>query len=383
MKENLSTPTHLLEKYSNRVVRLFYDNLYIRWAISLFVLSLLYILVSTHDNLQTQFAIAYGSILFLYIIMHLKIESEALTVFVKILATIVVLRYLYWRTFDSLVYNGFFDYIGALLLYFAELVAIGIYLLGIFTSINILKRQPIDLIEYKEYEYPTVDVLIPTYNEPYEMVEKTVLAALAFDYPKSKFKVFICDDGGTDQKCNDKDPKKAQAARARRKHFQQFAKRSGAFYLTRAKNEHAKAGNMNSALQYINNDLLLILDADHIPAPQFLQKTVGWFNKDPKMFLVQTPHSFYNADPTERNLQMFGTSISENDYINVYNLSQMDSCLISFGIYSIDKVGNIEAFNGYKCGTYKFINKKPDKVTLLSPLNNQCITKNGKRGFPY
>jgi cellulose synthase (UDP-forming) len=70
---------------------------------------------------------------------------------------------------------------------------------------------------------------------------------------------------------------------------------------------------MNSALQYINGDLLLILDADHIPAPQFLQRTVGWFNKDEKMFLVQTPHSFYNADPIERNLRMFGTSISEND----------------------------------------------------------------------
>lgn len=308
-----SSLTNFFVRYTDRLVRLFYNNKYIRWSISLFSLILLYTLISSHDNVQTQLVLAYSSIVFLYLILHFKIESESLTLFIKILATIVVLRYLYWRTFDSLVYDGFYDYIGALLLYFAELVAIGIYLLGIFTSLHILKRQPIDLAEYDKSEYLSVDVLIPTYNEPYDMVEKTTLAALAFDYPKEKFNVYICDDGGTDQKCNDKDPKKARMAQERRKHFQNFAKRAGAHYLTRAKNEHAKAGNMNSALQYINGDLLLILDADHIPAPQFLQRTVGWFNKDKRMFLVQTPHSFYNADPIERNLKMFGTSISEND----------------------------------------------------------------------
>jgi len=307
-------------KLLEKLVALFYANLIVRWIIGIVVLVILYILVSSHYNIQAQIFIGYGSALILFVAMFFKKLPDWFVLFIKLLAVVVVLRYLYWRTFYSLVYDGFFDYIGALLLYIAEFIAIGIYLLGVFTSMHILKRQTIELSDYDESEYPTVDVFIPTYNEPYEMLEKTALAALAFDYPKEKFTVHILDDGGTDQKCNDKDPKKAQAARERRAHFQEFCRKTGANYVTRAKNEHAKAGNMNSALSVAHHDLLLILDADHIPAPQFLQKTVGWFLKDPKMFLVQTPHAFYNADPIERNLQMFGTSISENDMFYRYIL---------------------------------------------------------------
>jgi len=312
------------ELFTNYAVRLFYDNLIARWIISLLAFAILYILISSHNNIYTQIAFGYGSIIFMYIVLKFENIPEFLRLFVKILATILVLRYMYWRV-TGLVYDGFFDYIGALLLLFAESIAVGIYLLGVFTSLNILKRQPIDLKDYDEADYPVVDVFIPTYNEPYDMLEKTALAALAFDYPKDKFNVCILDDGGTDQKCNDPDPKKAQAARERRAYLKKFCEDTGAIYITRARNEHAKAGNMNSALDYVSGDLLLILDADHIPAPQFLQRTVGWFLKDPKMFLVQTPHSFYNADPIERNLKVFGTTISENDMFYRYILLGHDS----------------------------------------------------------
>jgi cellulose synthase (UDP-forming) len=301
-------------------INLFYNNLAVRWIVGISVLLILYILVTPHYNIETQIFIGYGSALILFGAMFVKKLPEEVILFIKLLAVVVVLRYLYWRTFHSLVYDGFFDFISALLLYLAEFIAIGIYLLGVFTSMHILKRQTIDLKEYKEEEYLSVDVFIPTYNEPFDMLEKTALAALAFDYPQDKFTIHILDDGGTDQKCNDKNPEKAKEARARRAHFQEFCRKTGANYVTRAKNEHAKAGNMNSALSVAHHDLLLILDADHIPAPQFLQRTVGWFLKDPKMFLVQTPHAFYNADPIERNLQMFGTSISENDMFYRYIL---------------------------------------------------------------
>ncbi len=284
-----------------------------RGIINIFIVIILYILITSHYLIEIQLILAYGSIFFLYLVLKLKKIPAQLSLFIKLLASILVLRYLYWRFTSSIVYDGFFDYISALLLLFAELIAIGIYLLGVFTSISILKRQPIDLIEYDISEYPTVDVLVPTYNEPFDMIEKTLLASLAFDYPADRFNVFLCDDGGTDQKCYDSDPIKAKEAQDRRRYLIEFCQRAGITYLTREKNEHAKAGNLNSALEYIDSDLILVLDTDHIPAPQFLQRTVGWFNKDEKIFLVQTPHAFYNADPIERNLQMFGTSISEND----------------------------------------------------------------------
>ncbi|SFV75674.1 Cellulose synthase catalytic subunit [UDP-forming] [hydrothermal vent metagenome] len=330
-------------------IELFHKYRFFRYFIGLFVLITLYILITSQYYIQTQFVLAYGTIIFLFILLKLKKIPEFLVIFIKFLAVVIVLRYLYWRITSSISYEGFFDYIGALLLLFAEMIAITIYLLGIFTSMNILKRQPIDLKGYKKKEYPTVDVLIPTYNEPIDMCEKTILAALAFDYPKEKFHVYLCDDGGTDQKCNDKDEKKAKEARLRRKTLQEFCQKVGATYITRKKNEHAKAGNLNSALQYIHGDLLLILDTDHIPAAQFLQRTVGWFLKDEKMFLVQTPHAFYNADPIERNLRMFGTSISENDMFYKYILLGHDFWESAFFCGSaallrrkyIDEVGGI------------------------------------------
>ncbi|MBN2894983.1 MAG: UDP-forming cellulose synthase catalytic subunit [Campylobacterales bacterium] len=289
------------------------DNRAARWLGTLLVLFAFYMLISAHYRIETQFVIGYGASAFLLIALQFKRLPPFIELLIKILAVVVVLRYMYWRTFASLTYEGFFDYIGAVMLYLAEGVAVIIYLLGIFTSLHLLKRQSINLNAYNEDELPIVDVLIPTYNEPFNIIENTTLAALAMEYPHHKLKVYVCDDGGTDQKCNATNPEAAQEARDRRAYLQDFCRRSGAVYLTRAKNEHAKAGNLNSALSSVHGDLILILDCDHVPAKHFLQQSVGWFLKDEKMFLVQTPHAFYNPDPIERNLRMFGTSISEND----------------------------------------------------------------------
>ncbi len=61
------------------------------------------------------------------------------------------------------------------------------------------------------------------------------------DYPKEKLNVWLLDDGGTDQKCNDKNPAKAEAAKLRRASLQELCKRLGAHYLTRAK-QRARQG---------------------------------------------------------------------------------------------------------------------------------------------
>ncbi len=289
------------------------DNPIVLWIGVFLVAFAFYVLISAHYRIETQFVIGYGASLMLLIALQFKRLPDFMTLLIKMLAVVVVMRYMYWRTFESLTYEGFFDSIGAVMLYLAEGVAVVIYLLGIFTSLHLLKRQSIDLSEYTEDELPVVDVLIPTYNEPYNIIENTTLAALGMDYPHHKLNIFVCDDGGTDQKCNADNPDAAREALQRRAYLQDFCRRSGAIYLTRAKNEHAKAGNLNSALSSVSGDLILILDCDHVPAKHFLQKTVGWFLKDEKMFLVQTPHAFYNPDPIERNLRMFGTSISEND----------------------------------------------------------------------
>lgn len=58
-------------------------------------------------------------------------------------------------------------------------------------------------------------------------------------------------------------------------------------YSTRARNEHAKAGNMSAALARLDSELVVVFDADHVPSRDFLARTVGYFTQDPKLFLVR------------------------------------------------------------------------------------------------
>ena len=95
--------------------------------------------------------------------------------------------------------------------------------------------------------------------------------------------------------------------------MQQLCDDLGVRYLTRARNEHAKAGNLNNGLAHSTGELVAVFDADHAPARDFLTETVGYFAENQKLFLVQTPHFFINPDPLERNLQTFEKMPSENE----------------------------------------------------------------------
>ena len=132
-------------------------------------------------------------------------------------------------------------------------------------------------------------------------------------YPADKMTVWLLDDGGTDEKCNSSNTAAAQQARERRAELQALCASLDVKYLTRARNVHAKAGNLNNGLEHSTGDLVAVFDADHAPARSFLTETVGYFTKDKSLFLVQTPHFFINPDPLERNLGTFQTMPSENE----------------------------------------------------------------------
>ncbi len=235
------------------------------------------------------------------------------------LSSFIVIRYVYWRVTSTLPPSS--DPVGlgfGLVLLSAELYCVAILIISLIVNVDPVKRKPQP--RRPDEDLPTVDVFIPTYNEDEYILATTAAAALSMDYPKDKLNVWLLDDGGTDQKCNDKDPVKAEAARLRRASLQELCRRLGAHYLTRAKNEHAKAGNMNSALAHVRGEIVVVFDADHAPFRSFLQETVGLFIEDPKLFLVQTPHVFLNPDPIEKNLRTFDRMPSENEMF--YSLTQ-------------------------------------------------------------
>lgn len=235
------------------------------------------------------------------------------------LSSFIVIRYVYWRFTYTLPPTS--DLIGLFfgsILLLAEVYCVAILVISLIVNADPVKRP--SLKRRRDEDLPVVDVFIPTYNEDEYILATTMAAALSMDYPKDKLHVWLLDDGGTDQKCNDKDPVKAEAARLRRASLQEMCRRIGGKYLTRAKNEHAKAGNMNSALAHVKGDIVLVFDADHAPFRSFLQETVALFIDEPKLFLVQTPHVFLNPDPIEKNLRTFARMPSENEMF--YSLTQ-------------------------------------------------------------
>ncbi|MEP0912268.1 UDP-forming cellulose synthase catalytic subunit [Leptolyngbya sp. GB1-A1] len=231
---------------------------------------------------------------FLYLAERPQNKSDdALHLLLMLLSILTTLRYFYYRVSYTLNFDSWVDTVFSLLLFAAELYGILTLFLAYFQTLKIRDRKPIDLSLFPQEEWFTVDIYIPTYNEDVEIVRKTALAALGVDYPADKKRVYVLDDG------------RAEKFRQRRAELQQMCEELGCTMLTRDNNDHAKAGNINTALHKTKGDLVMILDCDHIPIRGFLQKTVGFFF-DPQVALVQTPHWFYNPDPFERNLYTNG-----------------------------------------------------------------------------
>jgi cellulose synthase (UDP-forming) len=240
----------------------------------------------------TDQAILSGLLILCSIVIGRLSESRFVTLGLTVLSVFCTLRYAVWRWTSSIAYlndSGWHaDMLGlifALLLLIAESYAVFILILGYFQSARPLKRKPVAL-PGDTNQWPSVDVYIPTYNEPLDVVRPTVLAALGIDWPADRINIYILDDG-------------------RREAFRRFAAECGAGYLTRLDNAHAKAGNINSALKTTKGEYIAIFDCDHIATRSFLQVTMGWFLKDRRLAMVQTPHHFYSPDPFERNLNVF------------------------------------------------------------------------------
>jgi cellulose synthase (UDP-forming) len=196
-------------------------------------------------------------------------------------------------------------------MYFAEMYCIVMLAISLFVVADPIERE--DAPRLSEEDSPSVDVFVPSYNESKDIVALTLSAASAMAYPRAKLKVYLLDDGGTDQKRFSDNQEVADAANLRAAMLKDLCADLGVTYMTRAENSHAKAGNLNSGLMNTKGDLVVVFDADHAPEKNFLLETVGFFSQDPNLFLVQTPHFFSNPDPIEHNLGTFKRMPSEND----------------------------------------------------------------------
>lgn len=243
----------------------------------------LFLAVTTSLDNDQQFIFALISLSSAMLIG--RVPGRLITQVLIAMSFVASTRYLYWRVTETLFLDNWLDFFFGVGLLLAELYAWIVLAIGFFQTAWPLERKPMPLPEDQSL-WPTVDVFIPTYNEPLKVVKPTVLAALAIDWPADKLNIYILDDG-------------------KRTEFEEFAHTVGVKHLTRPDNSHAKAGNINHALTVTSGQYIAVFDCDHIPTRTFLQVCMGWFFKDKKLVMVQTPHHFFSPDPFEKNLSTF------------------------------------------------------------------------------
>ncbi|BBI99543.1 UDP-forming cellulose synthase catalytic subunit [Ferrigenium kumadai] len=250
-----------------------------------------FLCITTPFNTTSQ--LVFVSLLLVTALIIRRIPGQVVTLLLIVLSVTASTRYLWWRITSTLNWDNTFDLTWGILLLLAEIYTWIILVLSYIQSSWPLKRSPV-LLPTDTSLWPSVDVFIPTYNEPLKVVKPTIYAAQGMDWPEGKLNVYLLDDG-------------------RREEFRRFAEQAGVNYIARPTNEHAKAGNLNHALTKSSGEYIAIFDCDHIPTRSFLQLCMGGFLRDPKLALVQTPHHFYSADPFERNLGVFRSTPNEGE----------------------------------------------------------------------
>ena len=162
---------------------------------------------------------------------------------------------------------------------------LGIIVTYVFMSRTRDRSREVDARAGSPMLAAAVDVFIATYNEDYDILERTIVGAMNIDH--ADLRVWVLDDGA-------------------RPWVQQLATDLGAQYRQRLKGRHAKAGNVNNGLREALStgrrpEFILLLDADFIAAKRILKRTLPLF-EEVDVGIVQTPQHFFNPDPLQANM---------------------------------------------------------------------------------
>jgi cellulose synthase (UDP-forming) len=243
----------------------------------------------------------------------------------------LTLRYILWRSLSTLnvadPLNGFFS----LGLFFLEMLMLASSTLQLFLMLRMKnRRREADLLANQVLDgsfQPSVDILIPTYDEPIFILRRTIIGCQAIEYANKK--IYLLDD-------------------TRRTEVKQMAAELGCEYMTRPDNRYAKAGNLNQAIAQINSELIVVFDADFVPTQNFLTRTVGFF-QDENVALVQTPQSFYNTDPIARNLGLENILTPEEEvfYRQIQPIRDGAGSIICSGTSFVVRRRALEAVGGF------------------------------------
>ncbi|MDL2402025.1 glycosyltransferase [Rhizobium mayense] len=272
----------------------------------------------------------------------------------------VALRYMLWRLIETVLPypNDGFGFYWVWFLFIVEILAFSeVALFLILMSRCVDRSAEADRLARTffaraEGELPSVDVFIPTYNEPLDVLERTIVGALSLDYPADKLKVYVLDD-------------------QRRDWLKTYCEERNAIHVTRPDNAHAKAGNMNNGLKVSAGEFVAIFDADFVPYRHFLRRTLPFFS-DKNIGIVQTPQHFFNVDPVQSNLGLENIWPDEQRLFFDEIAPSRDVWDVSFccGSCSIARRSAIDAIGGFPTESIT-----EDLLTTLSMLNKGYKTR--------
>ena len=173
---------------------------------------------------------------------------------------------------------------------------------------NLMGMKSFETPKIPKDAWPEVDVFIATYNEPVELLRKTINGCVHMKYPdKSKVHIWICDDN-------------------QRPQMRALAEEMQVGYFDRPDHKGAKAGNLNHAMSLTSAPYIVTFDADMIPQSSFLLKTIPFFvdlelrqsDKPEKertlLGLLQTPQCFYDPDVFQHALYSERRAPNEQDF---------------------------------------------------------------------
>ena len=213
----------------------------------------------------------------------------------RVLPVLVVLaltaRYLHWRATATIPpIDSPVDFAAGWLFFAIECAAVAGSVIS-YVTLTRTRQRSRDVEANTRWLFshealPLVDVFICTYNEGRDILERTMLGTASMNYPN--YRVWVLDDGD-------------------RPWLAGLAEELGCRYLARPGSDHAKAGNINHAIRHVGAlatppDFISILDADFVPAPDFLSRALTLFREE-DVGIVQTPQHFVNPDPIQANLQ--------------------------------------------------------------------------------
>jgi cellulose synthase/poly-beta-1,6-N-acetylglucosamine synthase-like glycosyltransferase len=195
----------------------------------------------------------------------------------------------YWkkitdRTFAGLYHVNGFD-LAMVIPYFLVLAVLAVYGLHRYWLVyNYYKYRrnvpgPPPALE----NWPKVTIQLPIYNERY-VIERLVDAVSNFDYPRELLDVQVLDDSTDETR---------EIARTCVERYAALGLPIA--YIHRTNREGFKAGALENGLQTAQGEFVAIFDADFLPSPDFLRRTIPYF-QDARLGMVQTRWTYLNSD---------------------------------------------------------------------------------------